>query len=507
MTPKPANVRFYPTAAAAQAAGFRACKRCRPDATPGSPEWNARADLVGRAMRLIADGVVDREGVAGSRSRLGYSERHLHRQLVAEVGAGPLALARAQRAQTARVLIETTDLPLRRRRVRRRLREHPPVQRHRSARSSPTTPSDLRTRSPAATSRAPGAHRRCGCPAAAPFDGDAVRRVPRPRAVPGIEEVERRRPTGARCACPTARGVRRADARSPTTCRAVLRLDDLRDLTAAVQRCRRLFDLDADPLAVDEQLGADPHPRSPLVAKTPGLRVAGHRRRLRARDARRARPAGLALPAPARWPLGSSPPTASRSRPPTAASPTCSRTAEAIASSPPGALRMPAARRAVLAGAGDRDRRTARSSLDAGADRAATTAGLLDIRGVGPWTASLHGDARPRRSRRVPRRPTSACATRSNALDLPTSAKRRRRRSRSAGARGAPTPSCTFGGRCDEDGKHRDDGDAVRSVHDRDGRRRRHRERLDDEHRRAHGDGVFVAPPDDDHRAAPSSAR
>src|SRR3954467_5827480 len=109
-TPKRENVRFYPSAAAAQAAGFRACKRCRPDATPGSPEWDLRADLVGRAMRLIADGVVDREGVAGLARALGYSERHLHRELVAELGAGPLALARAQRAQTARALIETTDL-------------------------------------------------------------------------------------------------------------------------------------------------------------------------------------------------------------------------------------------------------------------------------------------------------------------------------------------------------------------------------------------------------------
>src|SRR4051812_25893435 len=110
--PKRANMRFYATAAAAQLAGFRACKRCRPDASPGSPEWNQRADLVGRAMRLIADGGVDRDRRAGLARRLNYSERHLHRQLVAEVGAGPIALARAQRAQTARILIETTGLPV-----------------------------------------------------------------------------------------------------------------------------------------------------------------------------------------------------------------------------------------------------------------------------------------------------------------------------------------------------------------------------------------------------------
>src|SRR5256714_6234784 len=109
--PKRENVSFYPTAAAAQLAGFRACKRCRPDASPGSPEWNVRGDLVGRAMRLIADGIVDRDGVAGLVRRLAVSERHLPRLLLCDLGAGPLAIARAQRAQTARVLIETTDLP------------------------------------------------------------------------------------------------------------------------------------------------------------------------------------------------------------------------------------------------------------------------------------------------------------------------------------------------------------------------------------------------------------
>ncbi len=110
--PSARNVRFYPTAAAAQSAGFRACLRCHPHAAPGSPEWNRRGDLAARAMGLIADGIVDREGVSGLARRLAYSERHLTRQLTAELGAGPLALARAQRAQTARILIETTTLRL-----------------------------------------------------------------------------------------------------------------------------------------------------------------------------------------------------------------------------------------------------------------------------------------------------------------------------------------------------------------------------------------------------------
>src|SRR4029079_4473543 len=90
-TPAARNVSFHRTAAAAQAAGFRACKRCLPDATPGSPRWDVAADVAGRAMRLIADGVVEREGVEGLAARLGYSARHLTPLLTTELGAAPLA--------------------------------------------------------------------------------------------------------------------------------------------------------------------------------------------------------------------------------------------------------------------------------------------------------------------------------------------------------------------------------------------------------------------------------
>ena len=109
-TPYAENMTFYPTSAAAQQAGFRACKRCRPDTSPGSPEWTVRGDVVARTMRLIADGTVDRDGVTGLAAKVGYTVRQLERLMHAEVGAAPLALARAQRAQTARTLIETTDM-------------------------------------------------------------------------------------------------------------------------------------------------------------------------------------------------------------------------------------------------------------------------------------------------------------------------------------------------------------------------------------------------------------
>lgn len=146
--PKPENMRFHPSAAACQQAGFRACKRCRPDTSPGSPEWNQRADLVARAMRLIADGVVDREGVPGLAARLGYSTRQIERQLLAELGAGPLALARAQRAQAARLLIETTPWPWRTSPSRPGSRPSAPS----------TTPCARSTRLPRPTC-APGRHR------------------------------------------------------------------------------------------------------------------------------------------------------------------------------------------------------------------------------------------------------------------------------------------------------------------------------------------------------------
>jgi AraC family transcriptional regulator, regulatory protein of adaptative response / DNA-3-methyladenine glycosylase II len=111
-TPRPENCRYYAAAAAAVAAGFRACRRCRPDALPGSRHWDARGDLAARALRAIADGVVDEHGVGGLAGRLHVSERHLHRVLVTEVGASPLQLARTRRAQLARVLLDQTSLPM-----------------------------------------------------------------------------------------------------------------------------------------------------------------------------------------------------------------------------------------------------------------------------------------------------------------------------------------------------------------------------------------------------------
>jgi len=269
VTPKPGNMRFYPSAAAAQAAGFRACKRCRPDAAPGSPAWNERADLVARAMRLIGDGVVDREGVPGLAARLGYSARQVERQLLAELGAGPLALARAQRAQTARVLIETTPLPM----VDVALgagfasvRQFNDTVRAVFA----LTPTELRARG--AERRGPSAAGTLTLrlPFRAPLCPDNLFGHLAVTGVPGVEEWR----DGAyrrTLRLPHGPGVVALTPR-PEHVACTLALADLRDLATAIARCRRLLDLDADPVAVDEALAADPA-LAPLVAKAPGRRV------------------------------------------------------------------------------------------------------------------------------------------------------------------------------------------------------------------------------------------
>ncbi|WP_316740588.1 AlkA N-terminal domain-containing protein [Streptomyces sp. MK7] len=290
VTPKPHNVRYFTTAAAAQGAGFRACRRCRPDAVPGSAEWNVRADAVGRAMRLIGDGVIDREGVAGLAARLGYSARQVQRQLTAELGAGPVALARAQRAHTARVLLQTTDLPVTQIAFAAgfaSVRQFNDTIRTVYA----ATPSELRAAAPRTR------HRRTAAPTAGiplrlahrgPYQAGPVFDLLQREAVPGVEEVRGapgdrtyrrtlRLPYGTGIVAVDERpgGPRAGSGAHPGGwLEARLHLTDPRDLTTAVQRLRRLFDLDADPYAVDERLGADPR-LAPLVAARPGLRSPG----------------------------------------------------------------------------------------------------------------------------------------------------------------------------------------------------------------------------------------
>jgi AraC family transcriptional regulator of adaptative response / DNA-3-methyladenine glycosylase II len=265
------NVRFYPTAAAAQRAGFRACKRCRPDASPGSPEWNIRGDLVARAMRLIADGTVDREGVSGVAARLGYTTRQLERLLQAETGAGPLALARAQRTQTARVLIETTDLPFGD--VAFAAGFSSIRQFNDTVRSvCDRTPTELRKRAANRFGRDGASLGTVSLrlPVRVPFAYEGVFGHLAASVVPGCEEV-RDGSFRRTLRLPFGNGIASLTP-APDHVRCLLVLDDFRDLTTAISRCRRLLDLDADPQAVIDVLESNAV-LAPVVAKAPGQRI------------------------------------------------------------------------------------------------------------------------------------------------------------------------------------------------------------------------------------------
>jgi AraC family transcriptional regulator of adaptative response / DNA-3-methyladenine glycosylase II len=291
MTPKPGNVSFYRTAAAAHEAGLRACKRCQPDAVPGSPDWNLRDDLASRAMRLVHDGVVEREGVEGLARRLGYTSRHVTRVLRAELGAGPLALARANRAQTARSLLAATELPvsdiafaagfgsLRQfndtiaevyRATPTELRALARKGRHVLAPRADEVADEVADEGRAEASTPLTLH----LPARSPFDGRGLMRFFADHAIPGLEagdDTQFSRPL----ALPGGRAdvtIRLDPKRAGVTVTA--KLASLSDVPALSSRVRRMFDLDADSVAIDDALSADPV-LAPLVSAVPGIRIPG----------------------------------------------------------------------------------------------------------------------------------------------------------------------------------------------------------------------------------------
>jgi AraC family transcriptional regulator of adaptative response / DNA-3-methyladenine glycosylase II len=386
-TPQLRNVTFYRTAAAAQGSGYRACKRCLPDATPGSPEWDVNADVAGRAMRLIADGLVEREGVDGLARRVGYSSRHLTRLLTAEVGAGPLALARARRAQTARTLIETSTMSFADvafasgfasvRQFNDTVRE-----------VYAASPTELRGRSH--LERTSPGRTDLRLAVRAPFNAPELVEFLRLRMVAGVE-VAGPDWYARSLRLPHGHGVVRLDfgnltGRGGTTefVGCSLQLGDVRDLPSAVERCRRLIDADCDPVAVDDELGGD-RVLAPMVRRRPGLRVPGHvdgdevavRAVLGQQVAVRA-----AATTAARLTREYGEPVETGIDGITHLFPT----AAALAQADPATLRMPRSRGNALTGL-CRALADGRVALDRSADRADVRAALLALPGVGPWTA------------------------------------------------------------------------------------------------------------------------
>jgi AraC family transcriptional regulator of adaptative response / DNA-3-methyladenine glycosylase II len=380
-TPKATNVTFYETSAAAHDAGYRACKRCLPEAVPGTPAWNVRQDVAGRAMRLINDGVVNRDGVDGLADRLGYSARQLNRILSQELGAGPLSLARAGRAQTARTLLVSTSM---------KLADVAFAAGFSSVRQFNETMSEVFDMTPTALRAARHSKAAAGStaltlslPYRQPFD-PGIFTFLAVRAIPGIE---------AGTAASYARTLRlpHGDARfrvdydggapgRPLT--LTIGAVDLRDLPALLSRVRRLFDLDADPVAIDSTLAGDGR-LAAAVAGAPGVRMPG------ALDPAemliRAMIGQQITVAAARTALTQLAVVGSSSRSPGEGLDRMFPTAAEIAADGSTVLRGPRKRTGALLGAASA---LAAGTLDFGYgdDLPSLGAKLLPLAGVGPWT-------------------------------------------------------------------------------------------------------------------------
>lgn len=294
-TPRRANVRFYACAAAAEAAGFRPCLRCRPETAPGTPAWQGTPATVARALRLIERGALDAEGadVESLATRLGVGGRHLRRLFARHLGASPLAVAQTRRVRFAKQLVDQTELPLTQiafaagfgsvRRFNAAMRAtygRPPGELRRARRGA----GEESRRTAGAAPRRPAPETGAAAlelrlPLREPYDWDGVLAFLGPRAVPGLERVDGGAYRRA-AALPGPDGrplagvieVRRAPrggalllAVPPALAGALLPL---------AARTRALFDLDADPAAIAERLAADPL-LAPLVRARPGLRVPG----------------------------------------------------------------------------------------------------------------------------------------------------------------------------------------------------------------------------------------
>ena len=270
---KPENVRWFACAAAAEAAGFRPCRRCRPETAPGTPAWTGTAAVVSRALRLIAAGALDDGGVDGLADRLGVGTRQLRRLFAEHLGASPARVARARRVHFARTLIAETDLPMAEVAFAAgfgSVREFNHALRTTWRRS----PSELRRTRGARGPLADGADLVVRLPYRSPLDWPGLLGFLAPRATPGVETVADGvyRRTIAIGDAPGTIEVRAASGEPHLLMR--VRLPRPERLLRVVERARRLFDLDADPALIATHL-ARSRALAPLIVRRPGLRVPG----------------------------------------------------------------------------------------------------------------------------------------------------------------------------------------------------------------------------------------
>ena len=269
-TPKPENMTFYPSAAAAQEAGYRPCLRCRPEASPDLGAWRGTSNTVSRALALIESGALDDGDVEALASRLGVGERQLRRLFRQHLGASPVSVAQTRRVLLAKQLIQETLLPM---------GEVALASGFGSVRRFNETFQQLFGRQPGALRRS----RQADVPAAEgitvrlpykpPYDWDAMVRFLSDRAIPGVERVEPRR-YARTLTVDGQRGVVIVTPRKDDALSAEIRFADMRSLPAVIARIRRVFDLSADPSLIGAHLSQDPV-LARLVAARPGLRAPG----------------------------------------------------------------------------------------------------------------------------------------------------------------------------------------------------------------------------------------
>ena len=270
--PRKEHVRFYASAASAERAGFRACRRCRPEQSPGSPDWDVRADLVGRALRLISGGMADETGVDGVARALAVSPRHLHRLFVRELGVGPAEIARTRRAGLAKQLLDETDLSSTDVAFTAGFRS---LRAYNGAlqRSFGRNPTEIRAhRRGGGGPAGPGVRLRLAY--RAPLDVAGLFDFVAARAIPGVEAVDDR---SIRRAIRTAGGTAMIRLVPAADAPAIdLMVDEVGpgELAGLVRAARRSLDLDADPAAIDAALATDPIV-GPLVDAAPGRRLPG----------------------------------------------------------------------------------------------------------------------------------------------------------------------------------------------------------------------------------------
>lgn len=286
-TPHRHNCRFFPSAAAAVSAGFRACRRCHPEAVPGTRDWDHRHDLATRAVRLISEGALDHAPVADLAQKLAVSERHLRRILVSEAGATPQQLGSTRRAQSARMLLAQTRLPISDIAFAAgfgSLRQFNDVM----MREFGATPSQLRRHTDPADDSRDGrwsdepATMHLHLPFRLPFAAQQLHATLTAHAIAPVEEVHgntHRRAIDAPQGPAIVEFLLQAESQKDSTKTTsslpmTVRLTSLADMMVVLTRMRRWLDLDADPRHISATMKDDTILR-PLVRRWPGLRVPG----------------------------------------------------------------------------------------------------------------------------------------------------------------------------------------------------------------------------------------